>query len=127
MSTDAMGPIAPAAGAASIPPNAEPIGEDPAEHPRHAWFDALLARASGAAPIPTAVAHPCDAHALGAAVEAAKAGLIVPILVGPETRILRAAAEAKPTSPPTAWFPPRTATRPRRRPWRWCAPAKPAC
>ena len=62
--------------------------------PRHAWFDALLARASGDAPIPTAVAHPCDRHALAAAVEAAEAGLIAPILVGPETRILRAAAEA---------------------------------
>jgi len=88
MSTDAVGPAAPAA-------EAEPIGQDPVEHPRHAWFAALLARAAGAAPIPTAVAHPCDAHALGAAVEAAKVGLIVPILVGPETRILRAAAEAE--------------------------------
>ncbi len=72
----------------------DPDPADPAEHPRHAWFRELLARATtGAPPLPTAVAHPCDAHALGAAVEAAAAGLIVPILVGPETRILRAAAE----------------------------------
>ena len=37
---------------------------------------------------------PATQHALAAAVEAAEAGLIAPILVGPETRILRAAAEA---------------------------------
>ena len=67
---------------------------DPVEHPRHAWFAALLARAAAGPALPTAVAHPCAAHALAAAVAAASAGLIEPILVGPETRILRAAAEA---------------------------------
>ncbi len=44
-------------------------------------------------PVPTAVAHPCSAAAIAAAVDAAEAGLIVPILVGPEAKI-RAAAEA---------------------------------
>jgi phosphate acetyltransferase len=60
---------------------------------RHARFRALLARATGAAPLTTAIAHPCDAASLQAAVEAAAAGLIAPILVGPEAKI-RAAAEA---------------------------------
>ena len=34
-------------------------------------------------PTPTAVAHPCDASSLEGAMEAAKLGLIAPILVGP--------------------------------------------
>ncbi len=61
----------------------------------HAWYEALLARCKALAPVVTAVAHPCDAHAIGAAVEAAELGLIEPILVGPEARIRQAAAEAK--------------------------------
>jgi phosphotransacetylase/acyl dehydratase len=43
---------------------------------------------------PTAVAHPCSAAALAAAIDAAEAGLIVPILIGPEERIRAAAEEA---------------------------------
>ncbi|WP_249138040.1 bifunctional enoyl-CoA hydratase/phosphate acetyltransferase [Phenylobacterium montanum] len=58
----------------------------------HAWYHALLKRAAGAGPVVTAVAHPCDAHALGAAAEAAARGLIRPILVGPEAKIRQAAA-----------------------------------
>jgi phosphotransacetylase/acyl dehydratase len=52
----------------------------------------LLAEARGGAPVVTAVVHPCTPAALDAAVEAAEAGFIVPLLVGPEARI-RAAAE----------------------------------
>jgi phosphate acetyltransferase/phosphate butyryltransferase len=44
-------------------------------------------------PVPTAVAHPCDDASLGAALEAARAGIIAPILVGPADRI-RAVARA---------------------------------
>jgi phosphotransacetylase/acyl dehydratase len=62
---------------------------------RHERFRALLAAAVGHEPLPTAVAHPCDANAIGAAVEAAHAGLIVPILVGPKAKILKAAEAAK--------------------------------
>lgn len=51
----------------------------------------LLRRARGFGPLRTAVVHPVDAIALSGAIEAAKAGLIVPVLVGPEARI-RAAA-----------------------------------
>jgi phosphate acetyltransferase len=44
---------------------------------------------------PTAVAHPCDESSLAGAVDAAKLGIIVPILVGPRKKILAAAAAAK--------------------------------
>jgi len=60
---------------------------------RHDRFHSLLARAEGVPPLPTAIAHPCDANALSAAIGAAEAGLIIPILVGPEGRI-KAAAKA---------------------------------
>ncbi|WP_442902589.1 bifunctional enoyl-CoA hydratase/phosphate acetyltransferase [Frigidibacter sp. MR17.24] len=61
---------------------------------RRARFDQLMARATGGgAPAPIAIAHPCDGHSIRAAVEAAAAGLIAPLLVGPAARI-RAAAEA---------------------------------
>ena len=53
----------------------------------------LLERCAGLPPIPTAVAHPCDASSLGGALQAAGLGLIVPILVGPEARIRQVAAE----------------------------------
>lgn len=48
----------------------------------------------GAEPLKTAVVHPVDANALEGAVEAAKEGLILPVLVGPEARIHKAAEEA---------------------------------
>jgi phosphotransacetylase len=59
----------------------------------HAWYHALLARCARLEPVATAVAHPCDAHAVAAVAEAAEIGLIRPILVGPEAKI-RSAAEA---------------------------------
>ena len=62
---------------------------------RHQRFRALLARTAGLAPLATAIAYPCDANAIGAAVEAAKAGLIAPILVGPRAKIAAAALAAK--------------------------------
>jgi phosphotransacetylase len=55
-------------------------------------YEALLERCRGLDPVPTAVAHPCEATALASAVEAAAAGLIVPILVGPAARIHQIAA-----------------------------------
>jgi len=60
---------------------------------RHAKFDRLIAACAGLPPLPTAVAHPCDAPSLQGVAEAAKAGLIIPLLVGPEAKI-RAAADA---------------------------------
>jgi phosphate acetyltransferase len=63
--------------------------------PETAWplGDRLLSRCRGLEPVPTAVVHPCDPVAIQSAAAAAAAGLIAPVLVGPEAKI-RAAAEA---------------------------------
>jgi phosphotransacetylase/acyl dehydratase len=53
----------------------------------------LLKRCEGLPPIACAVVHPCDRESLTGAIEAARRGLIVPILVGPEAKI-RATAQA---------------------------------
>lgn len=53
-----------------------------------------LVKAAAGEPAVTAVAHPCSAPALLAAIEAAEAGLIRPVLVGPEAKIRKAAEEA---------------------------------
>jgi phosphotransacetylase len=58
-------------------------------------YERLLARCKSLAPIPTAVAHPCEASALAGACEAADKGLIVPILVGPADKIASTAKAAK--------------------------------
>ena len=58
-------------------------------------FDELLKRCEDLEPIPTAVAHPCEATALAGAIEAAEHGLIKPILVGPDAKIRAIAKEAK--------------------------------
>jgi len=58
-------------------------------------YERLLGRCEGLAPVPTAVAHPCEATALSGAVEAASRGLIVPLLVGPAAKIAETAAEAQ--------------------------------
>jgi phosphotransacetylase len=50
-------------------------------------YRALIEACAELEPVSTAVVHPCDEASLSAAVEAAEAGLIVPILVGPAARI----------------------------------------
>jgi len=59
---------------------------------KHARYTQLLSRVKGLEPIPTAVAHPCDLESLKGPVQAYQAGIIEPILVGPENKI-RAIAE----------------------------------
>jgi phosphate butyryltransferase len=54
----------------------------------------LIKQARSETLLATAVIHPCDAAAIGAAIEAHEEGLIAPILVGPRSRIMHAAAEA---------------------------------
>jgi len=61
-------------------------------HPR---YDRLLEVAKNLQPVKTAVAHPCDRISLEGAVEAARLGLIEPILVGPPARIRDAAGSAQ--------------------------------
>lgn len=76
-----------------IPPAAPPGGaETPFDIQPRRMLQILLDRCRALPPLPTAVAHPCDAASLDGALLAARHGLITPILVGPEARI-RAAAE----------------------------------
>ncbi|WP_096787333.1 phosphate acetyltransferase [Rhodobacter sp. CZR27] len=56
-------------------------------------YDRLIAAAQAEVPPVTLVVHPCDETSLRGAMEAAAAGLIVPILVGPEARIRAVAAQ----------------------------------
>jgi phosphate acetyltransferase len=54
----------------------------------------LVAAARKAQTVATAIAHPCDQVSLESAVEAAKLGLIQPILVGPAARIRETAKKS---------------------------------
>jgi phosphotransacetylase/acyl dehydratase len=54
----------------------------------------LIEAAKGLAPIRTAVVHPVDALSLLTAIEAAKAHLILPLLIGPEPKLYSAAQQA---------------------------------
>src|SRR5262250_1961886 len=53
----------------------------------HEKYQRLLDFCRALPPTPTAVAHPCDQSSLEGAVDAARLGLISPILVGPRSRI----------------------------------------
>jgi phosphate acetyltransferase len=54
---------------------------------QHEKYERLIAAAKTFPPLATAVAYPCDETSLKGAVEAAEAGLIKPILVGPKDKI----------------------------------------
>jgi len=58
-------------------------------------YENLLERCRDLEPIPTAVAHPCEASALAGAMEAAGEDLIRPILVGPAERIKEVAHQSQ--------------------------------
>ena len=92
------------------------------QHDKH---DALIARCRGFAPIPMAVAHPCDESSRSGSIDAAEAGIILPFLVGPTAKIRVVAGKLKlnlSTRSPMS----RTATSPPRRWSSWCASAKPS-
>jgi phosphate acetyltransferase len=59
----------------------------------------LIDRCQAMPPTSTAVVHPCDETSLQGAIEAARLGLIAPILVGPRERIQAVAAAPHSTSP----------------------------
>lgn len=59
-----------------------------------ARLDALLAQGKDLAAVRCAVVHPCDAGSLSGAMDAARLGLIVPMLIGPEARLRKVAEEA---------------------------------
>jgi len=60
----------------------------------HEKYERLIKAAQAQEVIKVAVVHPCDDVSLESAVEAARLGLIGPILVGPEARILATATRA---------------------------------
>jgi phosphate acetyltransferase len=65
-----------------------PIGDPPASK-----YERLIARAKQVPAARTVVVHPCEETALRGPIEAAHAGIIVPILVGPATKIAAVARE----------------------------------
>ena len=65
-----------------------PLGDPP-----HSKYERLIARAKEVPAATTVVVHPCDETSLRGATEAAEAGIIVPILVGPAAKISAVARE----------------------------------
>lgn len=72
--------------------NACLMTDEASNHKFEKW---LMNKAKGLKPVKTAVVHPVDAFSLMGAVEAAKAGIIDPVLVGPEIKMRKVAQEAK--------------------------------
>ena len=64
------------------------------EVPEHR-LEGLMERCRGLKPMLTGVVHPCSAESLAGALEAAEAGLIVPVLFAPEKELRQVAAAAK--------------------------------
>jgi phosphate acetyltransferase len=58
----------------------------------HDRYDRLVAAAQSMPSLNVAVAHPCDAASLGAALECADIGLMIPILIGPIEKLRATAA-----------------------------------
>jgi len=65
-----------------------PLGDPP-----HSKYERLIARAKQVPAATTIVVHPCEETALRGPIEAAQAGIIVPILVGPAAKIGAVARE----------------------------------
>jgi phosphate acetyltransferase len=61
--------------------------------PNHEKYRRLIDYCRELPPMPTAVVHPCDKSSLTGALEAARIGLIAPVLVGPRDRIEAVANE----------------------------------
>ncbi len=63
-------------------------------HAQGAQYARLIDATEALEPVRTAVVHPCDALSLTGALDAAHQGMILPVLVGPRTKIEAAAQEA---------------------------------
>ena len=61
--------------------------------PTRSKYDCLIAAALKVPAVPTLVVHPCDESSLRGAVDAAEAGIIKPILVGPADKVRDTAAK----------------------------------
>jgi phosphate acetyltransferase len=72
-----------------------PIDVSPPTRPAREYrvYPNLIERCASVEPVRTAVAHPCDEASLTGAIEAARAKLITPILIGPEAKIRSVAAQ----------------------------------
>ena len=86
---DASGGII-ASAVLEVEPSSSKLRQATAEH----CLDRLVDACRGLKPIPTGVVYPLSAGALGGAIDAAKDGLITPVLFGPEKEIKAAAAKA---------------------------------
>ena len=62
-------------------------------HRAESKYDRLIAEAKKVPAAKTIVVHPCDETSLRGAIEAAEAGLIIPVLVGPAAKINNVARE----------------------------------
>jgi phosphate acetyltransferase len=62
-------------------------------HAPHAKYERLITRAKSVQPAKTLVVHPCDETSLRGPVEAAEAGIIVPILVAPAAKLKAVASK----------------------------------
>jgi len=62
---------------------------------QHEHFKNTIASCRDLPPIKTAIVHPVTTNVLEAIVDSVKAGLITPVLIGPESKINKAAKEAK--------------------------------
>ncbi len=71
--------------------NVMPADASDARYPSK--YDRLIAAAKAVPPVPTIVVHPCDETSLRGAVDSAEAGIIRPVLVGPETKIRNIASQ----------------------------------
>lgn len=60
---------------------------------RGRYYRKLIEMVKGLAPIRTAIVHPVDSLALLTAIEAARAQLIIPVLIGPEAKLQAAARQ----------------------------------
>ena len=97
--TNQRGELAMAASADVVAPRKAIVAEPREEYveqmrERGRRYRILIDRARGLKPLKTAVVHPVDDASLIGAVEAAREELIDPVLVGPETKIRRAAQAA---------------------------------
>jgi phosphate acetyltransferase len=72
-SSDKIGEISSIAAIGPLPPGSK--------------YDRLIARAIQGPPVTTIVVHPCDETSLRGPLEAAEAGIIIPLLVGPAAKI----------------------------------------
>jgi len=75
-----------------ITANPAPATGSPAPHGQ-SKYDRLIAEAKKVPAAKTLVVHPCDETSLRGAIDAAEAGLIVPVLVGPVAKIKKVALD----------------------------------